>query len=246
MALTLFWGVIAGYIPAPPQDWTAAEVAAKFTEQNVALKVGMVGVLLFSPFYFIWTSLISRLVQRMEGAHGILSNVEMVGGALTVVTAQLFSACWLAGAFHISEREPGQILLMHDLGWMFFDVAGTVTLFQMVAFGTAIIIDPRRRSLYPRWLAWVSYGCAATFIVIALMPFVKTGPFAWNGLLTYWVALSAYWVWAALTMYFTFQVIRRIEQENGETGPHATFKAASGRSGPVECGDVRAAEAGLR
>jgi hypothetical protein len=214
LALTLFWGVIAGYIPAPPQDWTPAQVLAKFTEHNTAVKVGMVGTLFFAPCYFVWTTLVSRLIQRMEGPNGLLSQIELLGGALTALVAQLFPACWLAGAFHIADRTPREVLLMHDLGWIFFNMTFVVTFVQMVGFGSAILTDPRQRSLFPRWLAWVSYGCAATFLVVVLMPFVKNGPFAWNGLLTYWVALIGYWSWAVLAMYFVFPAIRRVEQED--------------------------------
>jgi hypothetical protein len=227
VALTLFWGIIAGYIPAPPQDWTAAQITAKFTQHNTAVKIGMIGVLFFAPFYFVWTTLVSRLIQRMEGPNGILSSIELLGGGLTVVVTQLFSACWLAGAFHITERMPSEILLLHDLGWMFFNMTFIVTFVQMLGFGTAILTDSRRRPLFPRWLGWVSYGCAATFLVVVLMPLVKNGPFAWNGLLTYWMALIGYWSWAVLAMFLVFPAIRRLEHEEDDTTATTYFDAGS-------------------
>lgn len=237
LALTLFWGVIAGYIPAPPQDWTPAQIAAKFTEHNTAVKVGMVGTLFFAPCYFVWTTLVSRLIQRMEGPNGLLSQIELLGGALTAFIAQLFPACWLAGAFHIADRRPQDVLLMHDLGWIFFNMTFVVTFVQMIGFGSAILTDPRRRSLFPRWLAWVSYGCAATFLVVVLMPFVKNGPFAWNGLLTYWVALIGYWSWAVLAMYFVFPAIRRIQQEDADAAtPDAQSGSSNGHSARAGAG----------
>lgn len=229
VGLLLFWGVVAGYIPAPPQDWTAAEITAKYTDQNTAVKVGMVGTLFCAPLYFVWSSLVSRVMQRIEGPSGVLSNVELLGGATTTVVAQLFPACWLAAAFRIDARTPQDVQLMHDLGWMFFNMTFVVTLVQMVALGTAVLVDPRRRPLFPRWVGWFSYGTAATFLCVLLMPFVLDGPFAWNGLLTYWLALSAYFAWAAVAMSLMFPAIRRIADEDGvaaRTSPPAVSTAA--------------------
>jgi hypothetical protein len=36
---------------------------------------------------------------------------------------------------------------------------------------------------------------------------------SWNGLLTFYVALSLFFPWALLCMYFTYRAIGRIEQE---------------------------------
>lgn len=215
IGLLVFWGLLAGYVPAPPQDWTAAQLMAKYTEHNTAIKVGMVAVLMLIPFYFVWSSLVSKVIQRIEGPSGVLSNVELVGGTVTAITGLLFSACWLVAAFRIADRTPQDVQLMHDLGWMFFDVTFMAPGAQMIAFGTLPFIDRREKPLFPRWLGWVTYAGAATFICIALLPFVKNGPFAWNGLLTYWLALGMFFVWMVLAMYFVFPAIRRIADEDG-------------------------------
>jgi hypothetical protein len=206
-----------------------------------------VGTLFFAPFYFVWTTLVSRLIQRMEGPNGLLSQIELLGGALTAFIAQLFPACWLAGAFHIADRRPQDVLLMHDLGWMFFNMTFVVTFVQMLGFGSAILTDHRRPSLFPRWLAYVSYGCAATFLVVVLMPFVKNGPFAWNGLLTYWVALIGYWSWAVLAMYFVFPAIRRVTQEDRDAAaPEADAHAQNGTATQAGANGPRDAHSATR
>lgn len=215
LGILVFWGLIAGYLPAPPQDWSPAEITAKYTEHNVAIKVGMVGVLVCVPLYFVWSSVVSRIMQRVEGYSGVLANIELVAGAVTAITGMLFSACWLAAAFHITDRTPQDIMLMHDLGWMFFNVTFAVPLIQMLAFGALPFVDRRSVPLFPRWLGWLSFAAGGTFMCILLMPFVKNGPFSWNGLLTYWLVLGAYFLWMGLAMYFVFPAIRGIEAEDG-------------------------------
>lgn len=219
VGLLVFWGLIAGYIPAPPQDWSPEQIAAHYTENNTAIKIGMVGTLFFAPFYFVWTALASRLIGRMEGPNGILSNIELVGGALGAIITQLFATCWLAGAFRIEDRTAQEVQLLHDLGWMIFDMAFFTPAVQIISFGVAIILDARQRPLFPRWVGWASCGLALTYTCVVLMPFVSTGPFAWNGLLSYWFALGGFFVWAALAMYYAFGAINRVvEEERGTDG----------------------------
>lgn len=38
-------------------------------------------------------------------------------------------------------------------------------------------------------------------------------PFAWNGLMTYWVALGLFFVWVPFALVAAFKAIRRLEQE---------------------------------
>lgn len=208
------WALTAKFLPPPPQYWSADEVMRFYVEHNTAIRIGMTGSLFFGPFYFIWSAVISRIIQRIEGPEGVLSNIELMGGVCTVVVVLGLGVMWLGASFRIEARTAQEIQLLHDLGWLIFNMTFMVTLLQMISFGTAMLIDKRPKSLYPRWLGWFSYFSGFTFLVVLLMPFVMQGPFAWHGLLTYYVALVAYFVWALLAMYFSFGVIDRIERES--------------------------------
>lgn len=54
---------------------------------------------------------------------------------------------------------------------------------------------------------------SATFLPICLLPFFPDCPFAWNGLMTYWVALGLFFVWVPFALVAAFKAIRRLEQE---------------------------------
>jgi hypothetical protein len=63
---------------------------------------------------------------------------------------------------------------------------------QNVAVGVAILRD--RSGLFPRWVAFLNFFVALSFIPDVLAWFFKTGPFAWNGLFVFWLALTTYCV----------------------------------------------------
>jgi hypothetical protein len=71
---------------APPQYWSADEVFTFYMNRNLQIRAGMVGVLFFAPFYFVWSAVLSRIMRHMEGPDGVLSSVELLGGVCTTVT----------------------------------------------------------------------------------------------------------------------------------------------------------------
>ncbi len=209
----VFWAIIAKFVPPPPQYWSADEVFAFYTQRNLQIRTGMVGVLFFGPFYFVWSAVLSRIMRHMEGPDGVLSYVEILGGVCTTVITLGLGVVWLGASFRTEARTPQEVQLLHDLGWFYFDSTFMVTFFQLAAFGTSILIDERRVPLFPRWLGWATYATASISLVIILMPFFDHGPFAWQGLLTFWTDLGAFFVWAIVTMYATFGAIGKLEKE---------------------------------
>lgn len=214
VGLVGFWGLLAGFVPAPPQSWNAQQITEFFVNNNLKIRAGMVGTLFVAPFYFVWSLVISAVMKKIEGPDGILAQLEFVGGIATAFVTMAFSIMWLAASLRTALRAPEDIQMLHDLGWMIFDTTIMVTAIQMVAFGTAIVMDKRSVPLLPKWLAWFSFAVTATFLAAYVMPFVQEGPFAWNGIITYWVVLSTFFAWMILVCYYLFGAIDKVQRES--------------------------------
>jgi hypothetical protein len=46
-----------------------------------------------------------------------------------------------------------------------------------------------------------------------VMPFLKTGPFAWDGLFNYYIALGAFFVFIYTMSYYVYRAVVRVEAE---------------------------------
>src|SRR5690606_2035425 len=103
--------------------------------------------------------------------------------------------------------------LFYDFGWMFFDVTFMCSIIQNVALGVAIQRDRRAVPLYPRWIAWLSYWVALSYVPLCLMPFFHKGPFAWQGLIAFWVVFVMFFVLIIVVTPATFKALRRLEGE---------------------------------
>ena len=209
-----FWGLLAGFVPAPPQYLTTEQVHQFFLDNNLKIRAGMAGTLFVAPLYYVWSLVISAVMKKIEGPDGLLSQLEFIGGIATAFVTLGFGLMWLTASVRTELRSPQDIQLLCDLGWFIFDTTIMVTGIQMLAFGGAVLMDKRDTPLLPKWLAWFGFASAATFVAAFIMPFVQDGPFAWHGIITYWVVLTTFFLWMVATSFYLFGAVKRVEQES--------------------------------
>jgi len=105
--------------------------------------------LLFVALYTVWSAAIARMIERIEGRRGLLAQIEFGGGVATTLVAALAGVMWFAAAFRAPERDPKDIQLLMDLGWLTFNTTFSVTAIQMLAIGAAVLLDRRADPLLP-------------------------------------------------------------------------------------------------
>lgn len=209
----IFWAIIAGYMPAPSEALHGDGIKEFFLADQTRIRVGMVGYIAIGAFYVPWSIVVARVIRRIEGPYGVLNRIEFFGGIATTFVTLFSGVMWLAASFRTAERSAGEIQLLSDVGWFIFDCTFMVTSLQLVALGTAILLDKRPTPYLPQWMAWLSFLTAASFLPLVAMPFFKTGPLAWNGLINYWVALGLFFAVIYSLTYYLFGAIKRIEAE---------------------------------
>ena len=207
------FAVFSGFWPPPGEDLDAAGIASYFREHETGIRIGMVMMAAGAPFYFVWSVVLSKIISRIEGPMGPLSSVELLGGLLTALVTLVPPTIWVTAAFRADVRSDETIQLMYDFGWFFFDLTFVCSVLQNVAIAVAIIRDRRRTPLFPRWVAWVAVLTAVTYVPLTLLPFFRTGPFAWDGILNFWAVFVMFFVLIAVITPYAFRALRRLEQE---------------------------------
>jgi hypothetical protein len=188
--VTLVGWLISGMLPLPmgPSESTA-DVVSFFTDEPNRVMAGFVissiGVVLMAPML----ALISVHMLRMEGRVPLMAFTQLLVAAVTVVINMFPQMLFAIAAFR-SDRAPGDIVLLNDLAWLLLFTGITPFMIQNIAIGIAIIRDPSE--VFPRWLAYLNFLVAFAFIPDVIAYFMKTGPFAWNGVFVFWLALTAY------------------------------------------------------
>ncbi|WP_220793169.1 DUF4386 family protein [Nocardioides stalactiti] len=190
VVVTLVGWLIAGMLPLPmgPGESTP-DVVSFFTEEPNRVMAGFVlssiGVVLMIPMLV----LVSVHLLRMEGRVPLMAFTQLLAAAVTVVINMFPQLIFAIAAFR-TDRDPGDIVLLNDLAWLLLFTGITPFMVQNVAIALAILRD--KSEVFPRWLAYLNLLVAFAFIPDVLAYFFKSGPFAWNGVFVFWLALTAY------------------------------------------------------
>jgi hypothetical protein len=190
LIVTLIGWAIAGMLPVPLSPSASAEEVMRFyTEDPTRVMIGFVtasvGVVLMLPML----ALISMHMLRMEGRTPLLTFVQLIAAAVTVIINTIPQMLFALMAFR-SDRDPQTLQLMNDITWMILFTPIMPFIIQNVAIGTAVLSD--KHAIFPRWSGYLNLWVAFAFVPDVLAYFFLSGPFAWNGIFVFWLALGAY------------------------------------------------------
>ena len=217
VAFLAVWAGLAGWFPPPHEDWDIATVTRYYTDHSVRIRLGMGIAAFVSGLYLLWTLAIARVMRALEGTRAApLTVLQICGGFGTCLAVIFFALIWTVAGFEASVRDadPHSIQLLNDIGWVAFDLVGIPTMVQMAALGVVILgrRDPGVPQLIPRWVAYLSIYVTITFLEVLLLLFFPSGPFSWNGLVTYYVILIGFFAWMAVAGFYVLRAVRHLEK----------------------------------
>lgn len=194
------------FFPPPSPMLEAGDIASVYRDNALGIRLGsilmMFGASLFGPFF----AAVSAFMRRMErGDENPLALTQAINA--TVVVAFFFlGGLLIAITAYRPDRAPELTLLMNDLSWIIFILSAPPAVFQNLAIGFAILSDPDR--LLKRWMGYLTLWTAVIFVPVILGVLFKSGPFAWNGLFSFWIGAGIVGVWANL---LAFQMLGAIK-----------------------------------
>jgi hypothetical protein len=205
----LCFGFFGHNLPAPPSPTLdSAQVAARVTGNLGHLRLGWVMCLVFVTLYMPWTAQISTQMSRIEKHSRVMTYLQMIGGALTVFVVSFAVLCWSVATFR-PERDPAIIQMLTDFGWESLELQWCITTLQMVAMALIGLADKRKEPLFPRWTCFLSIWCGLSFAPASMTQYLKTGPFAWDGMLSFYIPYAAWLVWCGVISVYMIKDVRR-------------------------------------
>jgi hypothetical protein len=196
---------------------SATEVADFYRENLSRVRYSMI---LFNWFCVALIPVLMLIVERMRGmAHRtpvLRYCVIGVAGAAPIVflTSTVF---WLIAAFR-PDRSPDLTLLYNDLAWITFTcgVPFLVALYLFLAL--AIAYDDQDEPVFPRWVAWWNVVAAVALVPAGFAGLTLSGPFAWDGLVSFWVRNTAIGLWIVVMAVALRQAMAREQARDGGGG----------------------------
>ncbi|MFC7501302.1 hypothetical protein ACOACQ_12225 [Nocardioides sp. CPCC 206347] len=211
LVVLLFGGLIAaGWMPPPSPSDTADEVARQIAEDYNGIRLGAVLMLFGAGFTVPMGALIAAHIKRIEGDFSPLAYIQIIGSAGGLFAISLPVLIFGAAAFR-PDRDPDLLRMLIDLAWVPFIMNGPPAILQCVSWGVAILSDKRANPPFPRWFGYFNFWAAFCFLPAFLLLFFKTGPFAWNGLLSFWLAAALFGGWFLVGSVMLLRAVPPVE-----------------------------------
>jgi hypothetical protein len=181
--------LLAGVLPLPLGPNSSTQEVVGFYSNDTRVAAGLVIASLGVCLVFPLIALIGVYLARMEGRTPILTLLQLVTGAATGVLL-LMPLLLMAVIPFRPDRTAELTVTLNDIAWLLFITPIGPFIIQNIAIGTAILCDTR--GFLPRWVGYLNYWVALSFIPDVLAFFFHSGPFAWRGIFVFWLAFVAY------------------------------------------------------
>ena len=211
-AVALIWisafFLFPGFLHPMSPTMSAAEVAGFYRDEAARIRYSMILFNWFGVGLVPVVVLLALQVRRMAHRTPILSYslIACAGGppALFLI-ANMF---WLLGAFR-PDRAPDLTMLFNDLAWITFSVMVSYLIAQCLLLALAIYWDRNDTPVFRPWVAHFNVATAVALMPAAFTALALDGPFAWDGLLSFWLKNIAIATWIIVMGVVLGQTIMR-------------------------------------
>lgn len=217
LTFTVIYGIVLGYlldmIPPPDATMSAAEIARWYADQDTEIKLGATIASYTSAFMLPLWAVIGIQISRQEKGRPIWAVMAVAGGAMMSIFLVL-PPLFFGVAAYTPSRSAEVTALMHELGILTLVTTDQYYIFNWVAV-IVICLRPQtaRHSPFPRWFGYFSAWIATMFETGAIAFNTRTGPFAWNGLLVFWMPLTLFGLWIAVMSYLLLKALKLQRQD---------------------------------
>jgi hypothetical protein len=189
--------VLARIFPPLSPTESAATVAARYAEHELQIRIGLVMVMLATALFIPFFASLVWEVKKMTGERNTVApTIQAIGATCIVIFVFIPMFMFMIAAFR-ADRSPEVVQALHDLGW--FTFIGPVSFFsvQMFFLGLAILMDRQAVPTFPRWFGYATFVLALDTLGGGFIVLTRTGPFAWDGALAYYVPILSFLLWMA-------------------------------------------------
>ena len=181
----------AGFVPPPSPSWSAARIASFYANNLTGIRVGVLCAMFASALLLPFYAVVSAEIKKIEGKPGLLATIQWGGAIMLVFVFQLICLFWITASYR-QDVDPAITRMLNDFCWFVWSTFIPTYSIQYICMAIAGFMDHRERPLWPRWSAYMNLWVAVTGAGGVLAVFFKTGPFAWNGVVGFWIPVIVF------------------------------------------------------
>jgi hypothetical protein len=207
--------------PPPRPDVSQAQAAAWFAKHHLGIQIGFTFLLMIAGGAAVANGIIGYFMKRMSSGKTLAYAYIGTMGVGAIPGFQVLLVCWLAAVFR-PDREPRILYLLYDLGMLSYN--GSLGCFTAAYLVVAIAVLYDKNRIFPKWFAYVTIWQIVTELLASQMWLFHSGAFAWNGMITLYLALLVFGLWIACLL-----VLLRIAANRETTRTPALYELERSR-----------------
>lgn len=203
------WLVLARWFPPIAPTSSPLQVAEIFRNHHFVLELAAVSIMVSTVVLVPVSALLVLVIRKIEKQTSLLTL--MAGFTLTCFLVLNFYAgfSFSTAAFRV-ERSPDLVQFASDAGFLQF--IGGIPMFIMVWILTAyavLVTDRGPEPIAPRWFGYLNLWIALLYLPELLVFFFKTGPFAWDGVIGFWIPAVLFIVYFLVAPFVLKPIVKR-------------------------------------
>jgi len=185
----------------------AADLSAEATKQffTVTYRDGMLlgnSILIVGCAFLVVASIqFGLMLADIEGRRPLWSITAAVSGILIAVIVFLNGGFWIGAAYR-QEAGADIVVALNDTAWFGFLLGWVFLSLQMIATAMVALGEASAEPTIPRWISKASIAGAILLACAGGPAFTKSGPFAYHGLLGFYMPMVIWGVWLDLHAWF--------------------------------------------
>lgn len=214
--------IVAGFFIPPAPSLDANAIATLYSENRLSIRIGILITTLAAPFLAFYCAALSHQIRRIAGGPSPLATAQTIAGACLILEFIFPQMVWQAAAYR-EGTSPELIQIFNDVAWLCYVGVDGTAIVQMLVMAIAILQDTRERPLIPRWCGFLCIWAAVGVVGGSFCMFVKSGLIAWNGIISWWILITAFFIWMIVMTWQMLLASRRVENEELQNTNHSPF-----------------------
>lgn len=178
--------------PPPKAWWDLPQIVGWFHDKQWGLLLGFGIVFVIGAFATASTALIAYSIRRMSVSPAF-AYAYLIIYSLAAVPGMLLTCIALVVGAMRPEHDPRLMGFLYDMGFLSFSGTMGIFLIGSLVWGVAILLD--RNRVLPRWFGYFNICNALTEVVVATCCIEKSGPFAWNGAISFYINMVVFGIY---------------------------------------------------
>lgn len=183
---------LARMVPPPRPSWSAERIAAVYAGNQQGILMAAFIAIVSIAFWANWAGVVIAQSRQVEGKVPFLNQtLTIFGSSMFLITLSCPTLLGFA-AYRAGETSPQITQMLNDAFWFAAEYPYSPFAGFMVVLAIIVFSDKRPEPVFPRWVGYFCLWCTLLMVPGGMLAFFKTGPFAFDGLMAFYVLAGAY------------------------------------------------------